>query len=45
LQLGVIAPVLPTLNEIEFNFVTKFSALYLYAIAHLGNLDVKPNFF
>ena len=42
---GVIAPVLPTLNEIELNLVIRFSALNLYAIAHLGNLEVNPNFF
>ena len=39
---GVIAPVLPTWKLILFNLVKACSALYLYEIAHLGNLEVKP---
>ena len=40
---GVIAPVRPTCIVILFIFVMAFSAENLYAIAHLGELEVLPN--
>ena len=42
---GVIAPVLPTWIIIFLIRVSAFSAENLYAIAHLGELDVLPNLF
>ena len=39
---GVIAPVLPTWHIISFTIVSFFSGGYLYAIAHLGTLNVVP---
>ena len=42
---GVIAPVLPTWITISLIFVTAFSAENLYAIAHLGELEVLPSLF
>ena len=44
IAIGVIAPVLPTLHIISFNIVSFFSGGYLYAIAHLGALNVVPIF-
>ena len=40
---GVIAPVLPTWITISLIFVIAFSDENLYAIAHLGALDVFPS--
>ncbi|CAB4600122.1 unannotated protein [freshwater metagenome] len=40
---GVTRPVRPTLTLISNNFVVTSSGGYLYAIAHLGALDVKPS--
>ena len=45
LATGVIAPVLPTWIVIFLIKVVAFSAENLYAIAHLGALDVFPNLF
>ena len=45
LATGVIAPVLPTWMLMSFILVIAFSAENLYAIAHLGELDVLPSLF
>ena len=45
MALGVILPVLPTVNFISFKVVKTSLAGNLYAIPHLGTLDVNPNLF
>ena len=40
---GVRIPVRPTWTLISSNFVSTRSAAYLYAIAHRGDLAVKPS--
>ena len=44
IAIGVITPVLPTLQTISFNIVSFCSGGYLYAIAHFGTLNVVPIF-
>ena len=44
IAIGVIAPVLPTWQIISSSLVSFFSGGYLYAIAHLGTLEVVPIF-
>ena len=45
LATGVIAPVLPTWITISLIFEIAFTEENLYAIAHLGELDVVPSLF
>ena len=45
LATGVIAPVLPIWYVTDLSLVIICSVLNLYAIAHLGDFDVKPNSF
>ena len=45
LATGVIAPVLPTWIIISFILLVAFSDENLYAIAHLGEVDVLPNLY
>ena len=43
--LGVICPVLPTVNIMSVNLVKTSSAGNLYAVAHFGYFAVNPNSF